>query len=300
MLELNEGQAAHSLLPAGQLPDRRLLGRAAGAAVRGLARGRPERSRSSATRPAPPRAPTATSSPRPRSTGSRSTPSWTEVGRRYFDMGSPEPRRVHNEDARPWLRRLRRRLRRDRRRRLPPALHPVLPGDAGSSSSWSATGSRPGGVVIVNVGHPEGNDDLERVLGRTMADGLPDGPARPGRGHEHAAGRERGAGIGGPHLSAIRADSRRTSRSSPRSRPARLEPRLPGGEVYTDDRAPVEWLIDRSILGYAAEVSGARVGHGRPALAWAAPAPVGRDGGVRGGPGAPGAVAIARLRAARS
>jgi hypothetical protein len=33
----------------------------------------------------------------------------------------------------------------------------------------------------------------------------------------------------------------------------RIEPRLPGGEVYTDDRAPVEWLIDRSILGYAAE-----------------------------------------------
>ena len=32
---------------------------------------------------------------------------------------------------------------------------------------------------------------------------------------------------------------------------ARLGPRLDGGEVYTDDRAPVEWLIDRSILGYA-------------------------------------------------
>jgi hypothetical protein len=29
-------------------------------------------------------------------------------------------------------------------------------------------------------------------------------------------------------------------------------PRLPGGTVYTDDRAPVEWLVDRSILGYAA------------------------------------------------
>ena len=32
----------------------------------------------------------------------------------------------------------------------------------------------------------------------------------------------------------------------------RLEPPLEGGEVYTDDRAPVEWLVDRSILGYAA------------------------------------------------
>jgi len=30
-----------------------------------------------------------------------------------------------------------------------------------------------------------------------------------------------------------------------------LAPRLPGGEVYTDDRAPVEWLVDTSLLEYA-------------------------------------------------
>jgi hypothetical protein len=33
---------------------------------------------------------------------------------------------------------------------------------------------------------------------------------------------------------------------------AGLQPRLRGGEVYTDDRAPVEWLIDRSLVEYAA------------------------------------------------
>lgn len=32
----------------------------------------------------------------------------------------------------------------------------------------------------------------------------------------------------------------------------RLAPPLPGGEVFTDDRAPVEWLTDLSILRYAA------------------------------------------------
>jgi hypothetical protein len=32
----------------------------------------------------------------------------------------------------------------------------------------------------------------------------------------------------------------------------RLGPALDGGDVYVDDRAPVEWLVDRSILGYAA------------------------------------------------
>ena len=33
---------------------------------------------------------------------------------------------------------------------------------------------------------------------------------------------------------------------------SRLAPALLGGSVYTDDRAPVEWLTDLSLLGYAA------------------------------------------------
>jgi hypothetical protein len=33
---------------------------------------------------------------------------------------------------------------------------------------------------------------------------------------------------------------------------AQLEPPLSGGTAYTDDKAPVEWLIDRSIVEYAA------------------------------------------------
>jgi hypothetical protein len=32
----------------------------------------------------------------------------------------------------------------------------------------------------------------------------------------------------------------------------RLAAPLPGGDVYTDDKAPVEWLIDKSIIDYAA------------------------------------------------
>jgi hypothetical protein len=31
----------------------------------------------------------------------------------------------------------------------------------------------------------------------------------------------------------------------------RLAAPLRGGQVYTDDRAPVEWLIDSSLLSYA-------------------------------------------------
>jgi hypothetical protein len=33
----------------------------------------------------------------------------------------------------------------------------------------------------------------------------------------------------------------------------RLAPYLKGGRVYTDDKAPVEWLIDASIVEVAAE-----------------------------------------------
>jgi hypothetical protein len=32
----------------------------------------------------------------------------------------------------------------------------------------------------------------------------------------------------------------------------RIERPLRGGDVYTDDKAPVEWLIDKSIVDYAA------------------------------------------------
>ena len=172
-LELNEGQATHSLYRPGSfltgdvwdgylvLPFT-ALDRAAGA-------DRDPRQR----RRAPPPAPTATTSPRPRSTGSRSTPSSSEVGLEYFDMGSNrEPDRPQR--GRPAVAAaLRGRLRRDHGRRLPPALHPVLSRDDASSSSSSATGSRPGGVVIVNAGHPEGNDDLEKVLSATMAEVFP-------------------------------------------------------------------------------------------------------------------------------
>jgi hypothetical protein len=38
----------------------------------------------------------------------------------------------------------------------------------------------------------------------------------------------------------------------PVARDQDVEPAPLGGEVFTDDRAPVEWLIDTSIVRYAA------------------------------------------------
>ena len=109
----------------------------------------------------------------------------------------------------------------------------------------------PGGLLIVNVGHPEGSDELERVIGRTMSEVFPVVLRDPIEtentlmiGGEHGSGE---------HLRAKSVGLARELRTIAAAEAARLGAALEGGEVYTDDRAPVEWLVDRSILGYAAE-----------------------------------------------
>ncbi|MGI9099849.1 MAG: hypothetical protein ACR2H2_15395, partial [Solirubrobacteraceae bacterium] len=75
-----------------------------------------------------------------------------------------------------------------------------------------------------------------------------------------------GAGIAGSAGSAVGAggaSAQRLARSAPglpaqlraiaQATAARLAPRLPGGRVYTDDVAPVEWLVDTSIVQVAAD-----------------------------------------------
>jgi hypothetical protein len=104
--------------------------------------------------------------------------------------------------------------------------------------------------VVVNAGHPEGNDDLEKVLSATMAEVFPSvlrDPIEPtntlliGTGAPaSAANLTRAAREFPPELRAVA-----------EIEAARIGLRLSGGTVYTDDKAPVEWLIDRSILGYA-------------------------------------------------
>ena len=110
----------------------------------------------------------------------------------------------------------------------------------------------PGGVVIVNAGHPEGNDDLEKVLGRTMSEAFPTvirDPLEPT--NTLLLGSE--APASAANLRAAAGDLPGELGNLAAQQAVRIGPRLDGGEVYTDDRAPVEWLIDRSILGYAAE-----------------------------------------------
>ena len=205
--------------------------------------------RSSATPPVPPRGPTAATSPALQVDGVEIDSELEEVGNRFFDMASNENLTVHSEDARPWLRRSEGgydAIFVDAYRQ------PYIPFYLATKEFFELVRDRlaPGGVVIVNAGHPEGNDDLEKVLGRTMAEEFPTvlrDPIEPTNTLLVASE----APLSAEKITAAAEGMPREIRNLAAIEAARLGPRLDGGAVYTDDRAPVEWLIDKSILGYA-------------------------------------------------
>jgi spermidine synthase len=174
----------------------------------------------------------------------------TELGRRFLDLRNPRMH-VFAEDARPWLQRSAGgydTIMVDAYRQ------PYIPFYLATREFFELTRERlaPGGLTIVNVGHPRGSDELERVLGRTMGEAFPRVlryPIEPtntllvGGEGEFSAARLRHRAAGLP--AALRPLALTAA--------ARLAPRLGGGEVFTDDRAPVEWLVDSSLLEYANE-----------------------------------------------
>jgi spermidine synthase len=177
-------------------------------------------------------------------------PELTELGRRYLDLRNPRMR-TFAEDARPWLERSEGGydvIMVDAYRQ------PYIPFYLATHEFFELARERlaPGGLVIVNVGHPEGGQELERVLGRTMAAAFPRVQRYPIEETNTLLVAGEGA-FSGDRLEAnvetlppgLWPEARRAA--------AALEPRLPGGEVYTDDHAPVEWLVDESLLEYANE-----------------------------------------------
>jgi spermidine synthase len=173
----------------------------------------------------------------------------SQVGYDYFDMGSNPDLTVYSDDARPWLRRSEGgydAIFVDAYRQ------PYLPFYLATKEFFQLAHDRmsPGGVLVVNAGHPEGNDELETALGGTMAAVFPhvvrvpiedsntmlvasDAELSPGRMRRESTGKP----VEFSNLAALEASE--------------LGPRFDSDTVYTDDRAPVEWLIDKSILGYA-------------------------------------------------
>ena len=251
VLELNEGQAVHSVARPGTVlvggywdamlvapfsvldrPPRRLamLGNAAGTIPRAYGRYFPQ---------------TAID-------GVEIDGELSELGRRWFGMGDVPQLTVHEEDARPFLRR--RAGARYDVIGVDAYRQPYIPFYLATKEFFALAKARlaPGGVLMVNVGHPEGQDGLERTLTRTLrtafrhvvrwpvretstllvASDVDPTPARLLRGP--AAAQE-------------------DLRPIVEEAASKLAPSLDGGSVYTDDRAPVEWLVDASIVQYAAD-----------------------------------------------
>jgi spermidine synthase len=252
VLELNEGQAIHSLIKPGTYltgrywdglivlpfaaldrPPKRvaILGNAAGTAARMYGH----------------------YFPRTRVDGVEIDGELTDIGRRYFDLGGPNLH-TYTADARPWLRQ----SDSDYDVIVVDAYRqPYIPFYLATREFFQLVRDKlaPGGTVIVNVGHPEGNDDLEKAIGATMADVFPTVLRDPIEqantlmlGTTGDASMEKELAAVGTlpddlrNLAVAEAD--------------RIGPRLPGGDVWTDDKAPVEWLIDKSILGYAGDNGG--------------------------------------------
>jgi len=174
----------------------------------------------------------------------------SEIGRRFFDMSNPRLHLYH-EDARPYLRRTKARydvISLDAYRQ------PYIPFYLTTEEFFELVRDRlrPGGVAIVNAGHAEGQDDLEQVLTATISAVFPHvmrDPIEDTNTLIVASERPLSAAALRRAVPKLAPGLRETARDAA----DRLGPPLRGGRVYSDDRAPVEWLIDKSIVDYAAD-----------------------------------------------
>ena len=107
-----------------------------------------------------------------------------------------------------------------------------------------------GGMVVINVGHPESSDKLEKVLSATL-NAVFGVVARDPVQSTNTMLVASDSPVSADALDAAAAQLPSGLAPLAREVSQRLAPRLPGGQVYTDDRAPVEWLIDSSILQVA-------------------------------------------------
>src|SRR4051794_5319698 len=248
-LELNEGQAIHSLFrpgtvltggywdgflvtPFAALPRRprrvAILGFAGGTTARAYAR----------------------YFPGTRIDGVEIDRELLDIGRRWFGLRPRPQLHEYAQDARPLLRRSHTRydvIFIDAYRQ------PYIPFYLATREFFLLARDRlaPGGVVVVNVGHPEGSDRLERVLSATMSRAFAHvarDPIEPTNTLLVASRRPVTSAALARAARGLPADLRPLALRSA----ARLRPPLRGGAVYTDDRAPVEWLIDKSVVSYAA------------------------------------------------
>jgi spermidine synthase len=174
----------------------------------------------------------------------------TKVGHALFDLTGPRLR-THTADARPWLEASSQRfdvIMVDAYRQ------PYIPFYLATREFFALVRDHlnPGGLVVINVGHPEQSDTLEKVLTATMGTEFGTAnvwrdPAEPTNSMLVASTATDPAG----RLRAVAPDLAPELAEVADATADRLAPGLRGGRVYTDDVAPVEWLVDTSLAEVA-------------------------------------------------
>jgi spermidine synthase len=172
----------------------------------------------------------------------------TGIGKRYFALRGPDLH-LYTADARPWL---------EMNRAHYDAIfldayrQPYIPFYLLTRQFFALMRSHlvPGGEVVVNVGHIPSSDALEKVVSATLRAVFP------------VVVRDLVSDTNSLVVASTRPVSVARLVASERGLPSGLQtlaagvagqlfPALRGGAVYTDDKAPVEWLTDLSILQYA-------------------------------------------------
>jgi spermidine synthase len=175
----------------------------------------------------------------------------TAIGKRYFGLRGPRLH-LYTADARPWLEASHARY---DAIFLDAYRQPYIPFYLVTREFFALVRAhlREGGTIIVNVGHIPGSNALEKVVTATLRAVFP------------YVMRDAVSGDNSLVMASTRPllTSRLVAVARAGSLPPDLDavawtvasdlgPGLRGGAVYTDDRAPVEWLTDLSIIRYAA------------------------------------------------
>jgi spermidine synthase len=172
----------------------------------------------------------------------------TDIGKRYFDLGGPNLH-VYTADARPWLAASKARY---DAIFLDAYRQPYIPFYLLTKEFFEDVRAHlnPGGVMIVNVGHVPDSDSLEKVVESTLGAAFPS-VIRDVVSPTNSLVVATSGPLASLPLQATRANLPPELRTLASLVAERIEPALKGGSVYTDDRAPVEWLTDFSIVRYA-------------------------------------------------
>ena len=172
------------------------------------------------------------------------------LGRRYFGLRPAPDLHLYVADARPYLRTTRQRYEAivvDAYRQ------PYIPFYLVTHEFFALAKQhlQSRGLLIVNVGHPPGSCTLVRAISATLRSDFPVVGLDVVDRYNTLVLASRTT-IDAPQvaLAALRLPS--GLRSLAVRVAAAIRPAPTGGPVWTDDRAPVEWLIDGSILHYAA------------------------------------------------